>query len=88
MAISTVAHVEWSWSNAHIFFLRHIQWSFLAEDHSESKISSKKHKSAKNMAVNTQWTGYFFTVWELKQENSMGFCELEDYKFLPLCTCL
>ena len=33
------------------------------------EITNKKHRNAKDMAVNWLWKGYLFTIWKLKQEN-------------------
>lgn len=58
-----------------------------------NRISPKKHKNVKNMALNRPWKGHLCAVWEMKQEGrispsstSAGSMQVEQLKiFASLC---
>lgn len=46
----------------------HFSALYLGGSLKQWKITNKKHKNAKKLALNRPQKGYLFTVWELKQE--------------------
>lgn len=81
MASSNTTQPEWSWSDTHIFSLRHITVLLYRGRDSISarrsgiilncEVINQKHRN-ENVTLSRRGKGHMFVGWELKQEGGVG----------------